>query len=142
MREILFRGKVIESTVKEAGEWVYGHLVVRKDHDDEPEQCFICKEGHRFIRCLNKMPCTYKVDPETIGQYTGLTDQNGKRIFEGDIVRATYRGNYVRCAFEVIFRDCRFALLKNGVLVEMHDGYGIEVIGNIHDNPELLGGET
>lgn len=105
MREILFRGKVIESTVKEAGEWVYGHLVVRKDHDDEPEQCFICEEGHRFIRCLNKMPCTYKVDPETVGQYAGVKDENGKRYFKcaaygiSNSEATDWGANYLACGF-------------------------------------------
>lgn len=166
MREILFRGKVIESTVKEVGEWVYGHLVVRKDHDDGPEQCFICEEGHKFIRCLNKMPCTYKVDPETVGQYTDLTDKNGKRIFEGDIVQiwwfnpndedkdeepAKYKaviefGN-PNCEYNWGWqlKAIDYIPYNKSILlwVDMKcSGAHCEVIGNIHDNQELLDAEV
>ena len=139
MREILFRGKVIESTVKEVGEWVYGHLVVRNVYDDEPEQCFICEEGHKFMRCLNKMPCTYKVDPETVGQFTGLKDKKGKRIFEGDLVM--FRSYTEPCEIAWDQEEARWFMKFSDCFIYFDDRcipMDFEVIGNIHDNPELI----
>ena len=117
MREILFRGKAIDDN------WYYGvPLVFTED--------YVCITA----------PHTYNkaVIPETIGQYTGLTDKNGKKIFEGDIV-AFDENKYViewkvdRVGFGYGHRADR--------MLEI-DGKHCEVIGNIHDNPELLkGGE-
>ena len=130
MREILFRGKRIDN-----GEWVYG------DYWHLPEKNFYCISDKEFNR---------KVTPETVGQYTGLTDKNGKKIFEGDIIHVK---DLIRCPVgfgnclciadyiaSVAFDDCRFCLLKaNGGIYEIPlDSDKIEVIGNIHDNPELL----
>lgn len=120
MREILFRGKDL------AGVWHYGvPLVFTED--------YVCITA----------PYTYNkaVQPETIGQYTGVTDKNGKKIFEGDIVKCTYiydKGYGLR--FEpkieaVVFREGNFNPLYNC------ERNSFEVIGNIHDNPELLKGE-
>ena len=127
MREILFRGKCVCD-----GEWVYGFLVILANG-----VCSIIpRDAEQWsISEYNK---AFAVIPETVGQYTSLKDKNGKWIFEGDIIKATYRGNYGRYAFAVVFDEGRFALRKNGVAVEMNDGYRPEVIGNIHDNPELL----
>lgn len=145
MREILFRGKVIESTAKEVGEWVYGHLVVRKDYDDEPERCFICEEGHRFIRCISKMPCTYEIDPETVGEYIGLKDRNGNQIFEGDLLRfySDLRGGLVGepCTVRYGAFNCTCCEgvygweFDNGDIRDV--GY-YEAIGKIHSNSELI----
>ena len=155
MREILFRGKRFDN-----GEWVLGQVVIRPDHDDGCEKHFICETGHRFIRCLNKVPCTYKVDPETVGQYTGMEDKNGKRIFEGDILAFPDTGedgyeykegyNFTNIA-TVCWNDGRWELedygdYNSGVMDDMAVSHcefvGIfpcsEVIGNIHDNPELI----
>lgn len=143
MREILFRGKVINTNDEELlGKWIFGQLVIRPDHDEENEKSFICESGYRFIRCLNKMPRTYEVDSETVGQYTGLTDKNGKRIFEGDIVSTV--GSSPR-TYIVEHDDGRAGWFP----FACGDGCGCceedtispalsEVIGNIHDNPELI----
>lgn len=161
MREILFRGKVISSDSEENGKWIFGQLVVRPDHDDGIDKTFICESGHRFIRCLNKMPCTYEVDPETVGQFTGLTDKNGKRIFERDVLSFPDTGedgyeykegyDFMNVA-TVCWNNGRWELEdygdhNSGVMDEMeischYDFITIfrigEVIGNIHDNKELL----
>lgn len=121
MREILFRGKTHD------GEWVYGDLVQKA-------------EGS-FCWCgimLQNIGETQTVIPETIGQYTGLT-ANGTKIFEGDIVKG--KDNLERNLEVSGYIDH-----KNGSFVIVGDlmthyrwlDYELEVIGNIHDNPELL----
>ena len=125
MREILFRGKRVEN-----GEWVYG------------DYCGICRvecsDGDFAYRHLihrsNDEPL-YMVDPETVGEYTGLTDENGKKIFEGDIVKLF--NEYVAV---IIFESAMFLGKCEGYNFQFsqEDGPDIEVIGNTHDNPELL----
>lgn len=127
MREILFRGKD-----KETGEWVEGYLYVRRD-------------GVREISCYNKdfniERWTSQVTNESVGQYTGLNDKNGNRIFEGDIVmKRTYHG---KKPMKVVFSfGCFHCGFGGGSSTPSHpytlDDGQIEVIGNIHDNPELL----
>lgn len=122
MREILFRGKR-----KDNGEWVDGSL-----------QCF--KGVSIFDRDIKNFVV---VHPETVGQYTGLTDKNGKKIFEGDIVNCKTRNyKFVSFAVEWYQRDCRYTIGrgKNGELQNyvMSSDFEYEIIGNIHDNPELL----
>ena len=125
MREILFRGKRLNN-----GEWVEGDLL------HLPHGIVILKNGYADII------------PETIGQYTGLTDKNGKKIFEGDMVE--YYGTYslevfidkgqtkVRWYDTVTRRECSELFLGN-----YDEAYGeCEIIGNIHDNPELLKGDN
>lgn len=138
MREILFRGKDIY------GKWLYGDLI---NLTNEIKQ--ICNH--------TQLEHAHSVDIKTIGQYTGLTDKNGKKIFEGDIIKTHY-ANAVRADFieTVVFNGGRFcafseiegckswALIYNGTphLAIDKTVYmdSVEVIGNIHDNPELLGG--
>ena len=118
MREILFRGKRIDN-----GEWVEGYFY-------EDIGSFI-KE-----RASSVSTNTHLVDPSTVGQYTGLTDKDGKRIFEGDVVAYRDYGNLA-----VAWDDGAFQLMREDTFYDMLDHYTNEVavvIGNRWDNPELL----
>lgn len=139
MREILFRGKRIDN-----GEWVEGYLYVT--HTGE-------YEIGRYNGVTNIERWTSVVDPTTIGQYTGLTDdKNGKRIFEGDIVHVDREhwkseNKCDRERFNALVWYCedqgRFGLKGPGYYclpIGRLKGDKQEVIGNIHDNPKLLGG--
>ena len=141
MREILFRGKW-----KNSGEWVYGNLF-NPDKADTPTQ--ICIGTYITKTC-------YEIDPETVGQFTGLTDKNGKKIFEGDIVRLTDEYNEIEWTAIVVFGNPNnsccwgYSLCPIGkcestsdilMWVDMEEsGAYCEVIGNIYDNPELMKG--
>lgn len=140
MREILFRGKHTRT-----GEWVEGLLWKKKYNDNKLFiSCFPDKDDNEEI---------YIIIPETVGQYTGLTDKNGKKIFEGDIVKARvtenrgYGTNKYEAIYEIKYHEkyCYFYLAreKNNLLFDGNWSYFVsqfEVIGNIHDNPELLKG--
>lgn len=140
MREILFRGKRVDS-----GEWIDGYLF-RLSESLNP-----------FIMIKNRSE-SHEVFPETIGQYTGLTDKNGKKIFESDIVCTRYRNGEICCSGDVQFSHGVYGAewLGNKKNKSMVGGWGqlhnlrrfdddiindIEVIGNIYDNPELLENE-
>lgn len=142
MREILFRGKRTDN-----GAWVEGYLYVT--HNGE------CEIG-RYNAELNIERFTHIVRPDTIGQYTGLT-ANGKKIFEGDIVRYKIAHRFsedegLEAAEKFYLRVDTVGYGGGGFYplphrVDCEDywySYGFfdfEVIGNIHDNPELLKGE-
>jgi hypothetical protein len=122
MRDILFRGKR-----KDNSEWVYGDLM-HKHYN------FNTKADKVIHNNLMK----YKVVPETVGQFTGLSDKNSKKIFEGDIIKAMM--DYGPAGFYE--RIVPIKWLDNvGYQWQYFDIPTIEIIGNIHDNPELLGGE-
>ena len=120
-REILFRGKPIDE-----GGWVEGYFACV--YIDRPATSKIYSP---------KDVWTYDVSTETIGQYTGLNDRKGNKIFEGDIVKITTR-NVTRIVKYISHRMCfAFVHPKNGIFgFEISDN--VEVIGNIYDNPELL----
>lgn len=142
MREILFRGKDFSGDINHS--WCIGSL----DATENNHTVIIYPD-----RFGNK--CRVVVDPETVGQYTGLTDKNGTKIYEGDIVTyedaiADYEGYHDdvflnRGKVEISAWDG--ICFTNRQTVEMDDLYesetmvDCEVIGNIHDNPELLRGE-
>lgn len=124
MREILFRGKRVDN-----GEWVYGAYY---------GLCRITNKADGFeykhlMRQSNDEPL-YRVIPETVGEYTGLTDKNGKRIFEGDIVWSQYRTLGV---VEWDDEECSY-LVNIGNNWQTMNYCKYQVVGNIHDNPELL----
>ena len=126
MREILFRGKRTDCDA-----WVEGDLI----------QAF---RGNHLSSCsiMPHTPTAYcwKVLPETVGQFTGLTDKNGKRIFEGDIVECVSDGE--RAVIIWVKYSAFFGLSFDGWCCGFDDydfsPNDFKVIGNIHDNPELL----
>ena len=121
MRVILFRGK------NDRGEWIEGFYV-----KDVIETYIYDK--HRNIRMQS-------VIPETIGQYAELTDKNVKKVFDGDILKNEYEKNKYQY-FKVYYCNTTHSWLvenKYGMLGKLYNVIGdIEIIGNIHDNPELL----
>ena len=133
MREIkiLFRGKRIDN-----GEWIEGSLL-GIDWCDKPSTYSIAPN--------TPVSVFYSVIPETVGQYTGLTDKNGVRIFEGDIVSLVKHDGLI---YKVVYVPCRYELVNskgvNCFVLDIYKSENIEVIGNIHDNPEILkgGGEN
>ena len=142
MREILFRGKRIDS-----GEWVCGSFCM-----DAREQFNGLCGVDGFIRLYDKdkgKMQMHEVERESIGQFTGLTDKNGKKIFEGDIGKykqtdgAKRNGKPIICIGKVIYnaKTASFAIeSKDKAACKYFDYFQIkdfEVIGNIHDNPEL-----
>ena len=143
MRKILFRGKQIDN-----GEWVVGYYVQKQD------PLLVGVTYHHILTqekdncgCLMSTVSWYKVIPETVGQYTGLTDKNGKKIFEGDIVAVYVKGCRTICTVSWAETVAHFQLWQintiPGTPTALNLGnYDCEVIGNIYDNPELLkGGE-
>ena len=151
MREILFRGKDPET-----GTWYEGFYMAlsdttycfKGDYDAHPDNT---KHYIVFDRMtdwgLSNQHLRADADPSTVGQYTGLKDKHGKRIFEGDICRNTRTGEIVSVKWHGTMagyvwnkRRADGFLFDFGELFRACDKY--EVIGNIHDNPEMLkGGE-
>ena len=136
IREVIFRGKRMDN-----GEWIEGSLL-GIDWCDKPSTYSIAPN--------TPVSVFYSVIPETVGQYTGLTDKNGVRIFEGDIVR--YGNNTNRAdneeIYEVVF-ETRGGSGYFGIRISETETWQfclevptnlMEVIGNIYDDSELLKG--
>ncbi len=132
MRTIKFRGKNLD------GEWVYGFYVEeeRQTLNGFEKKYFIVNDGYDYVK------------PDTVGQFTGLHDKDGKEIYEGDIIEYTHEiciedgpGTYVGV---VGFCEGVFCLHEDSdatiayAIYHSEEYGGICVIGNIHDNPELL----
>ena len=133
MREILFRGKRIDND-----EWTYGSFI--------PDMLEVYQNGsgvwigdRGFIKPFGKTKeerLMVEVERKTVGQYTGMADRNGKKIFEGDIVKT----NTDICV--IVWQRSRFIAKKPNKrpMTLQYIKFSGEVIGNIYDNPELLKG--
>ena len=131
MREILFRGKRIDN-----GEWVFGSYEFEPRRKGAFAQTISELDSERHYIVSKKNYEFWEVIPETVGEYTGLTDKNGKRIFEGDILSDgddTYK---------VVFDEGVFRIENSnyttGLYVAIYMEKIGEVIGNVYDNPEML----
>lgn len=149
MREILFRGKRLDN-----GEWIEGNF-----YESGISGVFIFRnETRKTIDArtgeitLRDEPIPFEVRPSTVGQYTGLMDKNDKPIFEGDVVQwheRQFDGKDVPVCDAVVYEEGGFAVsayfLSNWLLDSIHGNIqlsDVEIIGNIYDNPELIGGDT
>ena len=149
MREILFRGKRLGD-----GEWVEGYLTYRYRYDQQAGKEILGSvmdvlQSTTVGKVTGKVIGSYNVDTSTVGQYTGLKDKNGKRIFEGDVVEG-----HCHSAWSHDLQRCEVAYGRDGFEARHHvncgeDGWryytyrvlfskDVVVIGNIHDNPELV----
>ena len=139
MREILFRGKRVSDEM-----YVTGFYYFDTNGCHYIQYPFETPDGEHGYK-------SHEVDPETVGQFTGLTDKNGAKIFEGDIVEAEVTvnlGSSVRrstARYVVMYHpeNCYFYLARkrNNILFDGNWNYSVDIIGvvgNIHDNPELL----
>ena len=131
MREILFRGKQIKD-----GKWIEGYYCPK------PYSHFPCEPTIFPFETINKDWHGERVDPETVGEYTGCHDKNGRKIFEGDIVR--YGDTIHKVVFEqrngtayfgIVISDIETWLFGNECPASL-----VDIVGNIYDNPELLKG--
>lgn len=149
MRDIAFRGKRVDN-----GKWTEGYYVCLN------EKVHFIYSGYAETNCGNYYADRDEVIPETVGQYAGLTDKNGTKIFEGDIVRIAYwfgwddeqqknvpEEEYISKVYSI--DGCPFCvdlIHDDGDMTPLawigwvYDDVEVEVIGNIHDNPELLKG--
>ena len=153
MREILFRGKDLQ----EQNGWLYGYFyksdINKRERESGKATLIFTPNCDTFIYCP-EYHNSWMVKAETVGQYTGLCDKNGTRVFENDIVTVYYNPKYVGVSkdrvgnFAVVFHDGCF--MKRKITNPMSGDAGLyhfiqsdefEVIGNIYDNPELLEGK-
>ena len=127
MREIMFRGKCLNCQ-----KFKYGDL----EHSDDEALINAFSFFNKECWC----DASVYVDPETVGQYTGLTDKNDTKIFEGDIVYVPDEEEAGVVAWDD--ESARFTIELPGLLIDFENYSAIymEVIGNIYDNPELIGG--
>lgn len=118
-REIKFRGKRLIN-----GEWAYGSLLI---------------QGSGRMCIYDATQCMREVQPDTIGQFTGLTDANGKEIYENDIVRVSISKDSIGVVKYSTDQASFIVQMKNS-MQWFHLWNGYKVIGNIHDNMDLLKG--
>lgn len=147
MREILFRGKRIDN-----GKWAYGYYFYdsfySKAYITAGRYCMTPRERKPNQRLIN----AFEVDQKTIGQYTGLTDKNGIKIFEGDIIRVksfdwdyeyttkVYCYSHTLCVdiYRAYNQTYDYTSIGFANYIWDEENCVVEVIGNIYDNPELL----
>lgn len=135
MREILFKAKATDN-----GEWVEGSLInafeytcILQAEDKLHPTDYPYLDGDIGTFDGKATP----IIPETVGQYTGLTDKNGQKIFEGDIVDILTENEEIGV---ITYDEGGFVVKADGFCVDFHNninGTDLEVIGNIHDNPKL-----
>jgi uncharacterized phage protein (TIGR01671 family) len=121
-REIKFRGKT------ESNQFIFGDLIQYENGDTAIFEKKITRYGYEATQISNRT----KVDKETIGQFTGLHDKNGKDVYENDLVLVNgqiYEVVYVKGMFAIGIKGCGYVPLKNVIF---------EIIGNIYDNKDLL----
>ena len=171
MRDLLFRGKKVKPSVFDKTDWVYGSLIDSGNHEQVSIYPWYDGASTMTIRQLvyARMEA---VKPETVGQFTGLTDKNGKEIFEGDIVKQTFEKTVAIATADfwggdeyadlygedvgvvvilpskgtciknpVIHREVDGEITQDGEVAKMYKNIcsgRCEVIGTIHDNPELV----
>lgn len=146
MRESLFRGKREDN-----GEWVQGCHHKRRILNQETGLLEFADD----IQCNTEDESglhswSYLIDPETLGEYTGIVDKNGVKIFEGDVVVARIKEERAYAGFEwpkaaVMFDEGCFGLKFPKEVMPLRSfapTVEFEVLGNIHDNPEFLGGDA
>ena len=129
-REIKFRGKTINGN-----EWIYGPTISQGTIKRKANKWFMEVAENKWKG----------LQPNTLGQYTGLKDKNGKEIYEGDIIRS-FDSNDDAILHYIVWEEARFVALYKGrnfsskcfLKQDWLDEFDKEVIGNIHDNPELL----
>lgn len=134
MREILFRGKREEN-----GKWAEGYYLTVKNNYMGVEKSVIITPENAAINGNGDLGGMWIVIPETVGQYTGLTDKNGKKIFEGDIVITnTTSYEFIGCIAHSA-KYVRFVCVtSHNIPYSIDSRFKYEIIGNIFDNPELL----
>ena len=146
MRDILFRGKRVDND-----EWVYGFLVEALNCVIDKNETFIIEQDATYFT-YGEFACAVEIKPETVGQFTGLCDKNGKKIFEGDIISAVTLdtgkeqravigfGNFIdeNNNDEYIGFFIKFDGIKTTITqLSMEECKNrIEVIGNKYDNKE------
>ena len=127
----LYRGKRTDN-----GEWVKGFYVHLYDHKgNESHRIY---PGYAETDCGDYYPDWFEVDPETVGQFTVLTDKKGTNVFEGDIIRVNTDGQNILGWVSFERSGFHFRFGKHGTALLTEWAQPLEVIGNIHDNPELL----
>lgn len=134
MREILFRAKRTDN-----GKWVYGSLLIQTGERINKDE--LTPDEYRILGCRGE---NYLVNPKTVGQYTGLTDKNGTKIFEGDILSGHLDELFPEdeSRYPVVWHDYGWHIKCGNKSFDTLEQWWVakflEVIGNIHDNPELL----
>ena len=140
MRTIKFRGQI-----EHTNEWVQGYYFETPLTDGKTDS--MPEDGWSFLtgknrHVISRNSCVYQVNPETVGQFTGLTDKNGVEIYEGDILggcNGSINGHeWKQEPITITFEYGRFNVPLWAAKGECDSTHYLIVIGNIHDNPELL----